>query len=241
MSPDFENPYWQAIERMTAEALDRCAGRYVVGLANLYGNYDLLAALRDPLRLCQDLIDCPDLLQQAGHHAARTFVAAYERLYARVSAAGFGSVAWIPAYYEGPAGVISCDFWGLVSPAMARTIILPAILTEMAPLARCIFHLDGPHALRHLDLLLELPQLDAIQWVYGAGQGPAMRWIEIYRRIRRSGKSLQVIAQDGQDALNILATVGPEGVWLIIEEPFVSVVEAHRFITEIKRCCLRGS
>lgn len=231
--PDFTNLYWQTLERMTDYAIERCDGRYVVGITDLHGNYDILAALRDPMQLCLDLMDCPDLVAQAGLHVAEGYVAAFERLYVQVAGAGFGTTSWLPVYYRGPAYVPSSDFWCMVSPQVAHELIWPAILREIEPLDRSIFHLDGPQALRHLDLLLELPQLDAVQWVYGAGRGPATRWIEVYRRIRQAGKSLQLLAQDPQDALTVLAAIGPAGVLVSVEEPFATVAEAEHFIRQV--------
>ena len=166
---------------------------------------------------------------------AEGYVAAFDRLYAQVATAGFGATSWLPIYYKGPAYVPSSDFWCMVSPQVARELIWPAILREMAPLERSIFHLDGPQALRHLDLLLELPQLNAVQWVYGAGRGPAARWIEVYQRIRQAGKSLQLIAQDPQDALAVLEAIGPAGVLVSVEEPFATVAEAEQFIHQVAK------
>lgn len=233
--PDFANHYWQTMERMTDYAIDCCEGRYIVGITDLHGNYDILAALRDPMQLCLDLMDCPDLVAQAGMHVAEGYVAAFDRLYAQVAAAGFGATSWLPVYHNGPAYVPSSDFWCMVSPQVARDLILPAILREMEPLEHAIFHLDGPQALRHLDLLLALPQLDAVQWVYGAGRGPAARWIEVYRRIRQAGKSLQVIAQDGADALRVVEAIGPAGVFITVEQPFASVAAAENFIQQLAK------
>ena len=239
--PNFQNPYWQTMEQMTDYALERCEGRFIVGLTDLHGNYDILAALRDPMMLCLDLMDCPELVAQAGQHAARSFVTGFERLAAKLQAADMGTTTWLPYYHPGSAYVPSCDFWCMVSPEVAQELILPQILVEMAPLERSIFHLDGPQALRHLDLLLDLPELDALQWVYGAGNGPAARWIDTYRHIRRAGKSIQLLAQDAADALQVLEAIGPNGVWVTVEEPFASVAEAETFIQTVARYSAAGA
>lgn len=235
MEPDFDNPYWQTIERMTDYAIQRSEGRYIVGITDLHGNYDILAALRDPQALCLDMVDAPDLVMQASEQAVKAFVQSFERSYAKVAAAGFGSTTWTPAYHQGAFYVPSCDFWLMVSPEMAREMILPCILQEMEPLERSIFHLDGVGALKHLPLLLEIPQLQAVQWVYGAGQGPAARWIDVYRRCLQAGKSVQVLAENAQDALSVLEAVGAKGVWLTVGEAFRSVEEAEAFLREVER------
>lgn len=233
--PDFDNVYWQTMEKMTDYALERSEGRFIVGITDLHGNYDILAALRDPMALCYDLVDCPELVQRVGRHVSKGYVAAFNRLYDKIAAYGMGVTTWLPAYHQGKAYVPSSDFWCMVSPAVARQMIWPDILYEMAPLQRSIFHLDGPQALRHLDLLLDLPQLNAVQWVFGAGRGPARRWIDVYQRIRQAGKSLQLLAEDAQDALAVLSAVGGRGVWVTVDKPFASVAEAEDFVQQVAR------
>ncbi|MCG3150031.1 MAG: hypothetical protein PCFJNLEI_03498 [Verrucomicrobiae bacterium] len=233
--PNFANVYWQTIERMTQLAIEQCAGRYLVGITDLHGAYDMLAGLREPMDLCTDLVDCPELVDAAAHHMARTFAECFRRQSAQLTAGGFGSTTWTPMYHAGPAYVPSCDFWCMVSPATAREMIYPTLITEMQPLERSIFHLDGPQALTHLDLLLTLPKLNAVQWVYGAGQGPAAKWLAIYRRIRAAGKSLQLIAEDAHDALAVVREIGLRGVWVMIVQPFDSSAEAESFLKEIAK------
>lgn len=234
--PDFTNPYWQTLEAMMRYALEICDQRFIVGITDLHGNYDILAALRDPQALCEDILDHPELIRQAGRHVADAYVAAFQRQYAMVESVGFGSTCWTSLYHPGSAYVPSCDFWCMVSPAIARDLILPDILREMQPLERSIFHLDGPQALRHLDLLLELPQLHAVQWVFGEGHGPAAAWVDVYRRILQAGKAVQVLAESPADALAVLEVLGPRGVWLTVGGPeFPSLAAAEAFLSEVHR------
>jgi hypothetical protein len=120
----------------------------------------------------------------------------------------------------------------MVSPQIARDWILPNIQTEMQPLERSLFHLDGPQALRLLDLLLDLPQLDAVQWVYGSGNGPASNWIDVYKRIQNAGKSIQLIAETAEGARTVVDQLKPQGVWISVIEPFNSVESAQRFVDQ---------
>jgi hypothetical protein len=232
--PDFANPWWQAMERMTQLALDACDGRYVVGVTDLHGNYDILASLREPQDLCMDIMDDPQLVRRAGAHVADIYAQAFARCYAPLAAAGHPCTTWCPILHDGRAYLPSCDFWCMVSPQVARDMILPDIEREMQPLERSLFHLDGPDALGHLDLLLELPQLHAVQWVYGAGRGPASRWVDVYRRILAAGKSVQLVAEDAADALAVMACLPREGVWIHVVEPFNSVAEANAFIARFQ-------
>jgi hypothetical protein len=183
-------------------------------MPDLHTNGDLPAALRDPQEMCLDLAD--DL---QGVRAACDYVTAgayqlmYDDLWRRIEAAGQACTTWTPHLHAGRAYVTSCDFICMISPEMFRKTILPSIVWEMRFLERNIFHLDGPGALRHLDDLLAQPELDALQWIYGAGRGPGRKWIEVYRRAQAAGKGLQLVCDDIEDAKAIAERLRPEGVW----------------------------
>ncbi|HEY8668533.1 MAG TPA: hypothetical protein VIL86_17940, partial [Tepidisphaeraceae bacterium] len=85
---NFDNIYWQTIERMTDLALELCDGRYVVGIADLHDNYDLLAGLRDPQLLCEDLMDCPQTIERVGRLTTRVFVESFNRLWSKIRSEG---------------------------------------------------------------------------------------------------------------------------------------------------------
>jgi len=64
-----------------------------------------------------------------------------------------------------------------------------------------------------LDILLEIPRLNAIQWVPGAGmieEGVA-RWIPIYRKIHNKKKAIQVLCQP-EEVDFVLENLEPEGL-----------------------------
>jgi hypothetical protein len=232
---NFSNVYWRALERMLDVAIGLSRGRFLVGIPSLLGNYDVLSVLRGPQQHCMDLIDHPEVISAAGCTVADAYASGFERLYKKLAAAGMGSSTWTPFYHDGPAGVGACDFWGLVSGQIASEMILPAIRREMAPMQRTIFHLDGPRALRHLDLLLEIPELNAVQWEYGSGHGRAQEWVDVYRRILDAGKCVHVLAEDPEDALTVLDRLGPRCLWIQVEQEFPSADAAKGFLTEIQR------
>ena len=80
---------------------------------------------------------------------------------------------------------------------------------------RCIYHLDGPQALRFLDTLLSIPEIHAIQWVPGAGQDYWAEWIHVYHRIQAANKAfcLHVPLQDLDQLFEVLQ---PEGAWVTV-------------------------
>lgn len=233
--PSLDNVYWRNLHQQAARSLERGRGRWITGLPDLHTNGDLPAALRDPQELC---LDCADDL--AGVRAACDYVneAAYalmfEDFYAPIEADGLPCTTWLPALHAGRCYPVSCDFICMISSEMFRRAILPSIVWELNYLDRSIFHLDGPDALRHLDDLLAQPRLHGLQWVYGAGNGPASRWIDVYRRAQQAGKCLQVQCQGFDDARAVAEHLRPEGVWLRVGGGY-SREEADAFLQWAER------
>jgi hypothetical protein len=123
----------------------------------------------------------------------------------------------------------------MISKPMFAEAILPSIGREIDEMQYSLFHLDGPGALRHLDALLELPRLSGIQWVYGAGAGPAERWIDVYRRIQAAGKALQVVGYSGLEEFKAVAPhLKCQGLWFWPIGRF-SREEAEEFIDWSRR------
>jgi hypothetical protein len=88
------------------------------------------------------------------------------------------------------------------------------------------YHLDGVGALNHLDSLLEIEQLQVIQWVPGAGKERLDRWYEVIRHILEAGKSVQLYA-DADEVDDLVEHVGARGVLVTVT---ASREEAERLI-----------
>ena len=100
----------------------------------------------------------------------------------------------------------------MISTKSFANLFLPGIIRECRHMDRCMYHLDGPQALRHLDLLLDIPEIHAIQWVPGAGRDYWGDWIDIYRKIQMRGKALQILSIPAADLGWLFEVLRPEGV-----------------------------
>jgi len=234
MRPHLDTEYWNVVRAMTDLSIERGAGKWITALTDIHTNGDLLAALRDPQALALDYIDDFDGVIAACRHVEPHAEALYEDLYNRIAAAGLPSSTWGIAIARGRMYYVSCDFICMIGPEMFAETILPSIVRECRYLDRSIFHLDGPDALRHLDALLAIDELNAVQWTYGAGNEPAGRWIDVYRRIQDAGKGMEVAAVGLDDARTIMDHVKPEGVWLSISGQYDRNT-AEAFLAEATR------
>ena len=85
---------------------------------------------------------------------------------------------------------------------------------EMVHMTHNVYHVDGKGVARHLDRILELPNLHAIQWVQGMGDDlPIMQWVPLIKRIQAAGKSVMVdLTHDELE--DFIAAVEPKGILL---------------------------
>ena len=75
---------------------------------------------------------------------------------------------------------------------MFEEFVLPEIRQMCKDLDRTMYHLDGVGQLNHLDMLLGIKELDAVQWVPGSNAVPHNQWPEVWRKIQAAGKNMQI-------------------------------------------------
>lgn len=213
---DVNNVYFRKLVELTDALLEVGQGQFIVGYTDLHPGGDAIAAFRDPQQLCVDLIEHPKAVKTLVERITDDFLWVYDFFYEKLQAAGMPSTTWLAATCRGKFHVPSNDFSCMISQRMFEEIFLPGIIRECQHMDRNIYHLDGPRALRFLDLLLEIPEIHAIQWVPGAGQDHWARWIPVYQRIQAAGKSfcLYPSVDELDDVFEVLC---PEGVWLIVQ------------------------
>lgn len=79
-----------------------------------------------------------------------------------------------------------------------------------------LYHLDGVGAMHHLPALLEIEELDAIQWTPGVGepQGGSPKWYDLYKKILAGGKSIMACWVTLDELKPLLDNIGADGVHL---------------------------
>ena len=213
-----ENPYWRKLEEMTEALLDAGDGLFYTGLSDLHPGGDALAAFRDPQQLNLDLLLHPGEVRQLLGYVNRVYAELLEFYFAKLAARRQPVTTWPGIVSSKRWMVPSNDFSCMISKAMFDKFFLPGIREECRLLEASVYHLDGPAALRHLDSLLEIPELSMIQWVYGAGQGRASDWLPVYRRCQAAQKGIQLFL-DADELPVIMENLRPEGVWMAVTVP----------------------
>jgi len=211
---DHESKTWKGLLSLARLLSENGRGKFLVGICDLHSNVDTLAALRGPQQLCLDFIDCPDMIEEAMGQVRPYFAYVYNELFTASGCdAETGSIGWTPFWCDGKMGTIQADFICMVSPEISRKYIIPALKEEADFLDHCVYHLDGPGALAHLDDILAIKGIDVIQWVSGAGQPPMYEWTDVLKKCQKAGKGLQLYGIDNIEIVKKLhKELRPEGL-----------------------------
>ncbi|MEI6492633.1 MAG: hypothetical protein WCO94_08810 [Verrucomicrobiota bacterium] len=211
-----DNEYFQGIEELTRVALEKCAGKFLVGYTDLHGSLDCVADWRDPQELCFDIIDDPEGVHEMLRIANENFLPTYDYFDEVLKAHGQLSVAWMGIPSRGKMHIPSCDFTSMVSNEVFDEFFLPSLLAEVRHMTDNVFHLDGKGLLRHLDRILEIPEIQAIQWVQGVGDDlPIMQWLPVIKKIQAAGKGV-IVDLHPSELEPFIAETRPEGIYLCI-------------------------
>jgi hypothetical protein len=210
---DPKHPLFLKTVEFTKLLLDYGVGHYIVGMTDLHPGADHIAALRDPQTLAMDMMDNPEHVKAKLAQSSGDYYKAYDMLYEMLRAKDMPITSWTPLIHRGKFYIPSNDFSCMISNEMFQEFFLPGLIEECRFYDRSIYHLDGPGALRHLDTLLEIKELDAIQWVCGAGNEGFRRWVKVYQKIQSKGKSMQLIDIHVDELPLVFETLRPEGVW----------------------------
>ncbi len=194
--------------------------KYLVAATDLNGVMNILGSLRGTQRLLMDVLEEPQQVKRASEHIRQVWQQCYDRTYSIVHEfqQGFGN--WMNIWGPGRFSDVQCDFSAMISPAMFEEFVVPHVAEQCRALDWSIFHWDGPGQIPHLDLLLDIPELDGIQWVPGAGKPGtgSPQWFDLYERIQARGKRLVLQGMDKADVQRVVETFDPRGLLISVGE-----------------------
>ncbi len=203
------------IERGMAES----RGRYLVGIPDLIENLDILVSLRGMELVLADMIDRPGFVQEKVRQINEIYFTVFDLMREKVKDAwGGNAFSAFQIWGEGRTAKLQCDVSAAFSPAMFRTFVTPALSAQCRWLDNSLYHLDGTQSIVHLDELLAIEDLDAIEWTPQAGRpgGASPEWYALYRRILAAGKGVQVVGAEVPEVIPLLDAIGTKGVFVVV-------------------------
>ena len=227
---DKSNVYFKKIEELTQCALKRCPGKFLVGYTDLHPGLDCAAAWRDPQQFCIDLIDQPQQAKRLLDLAIQDFELIYNHFDVILKAAGQLSVSWMGIPSFGRMHIPSCDISTLISPAFYKEFGLPILQREVQTMTHNIFHMDGKGVARHLNAILSVPEVHAIQWVQGVGDDyPIMQWVPFIKKLQANHIPV-IVDLSPRELEGFMQVMDPHGLFL-----WVATVSEDQEIDIVKR------
>jgi hypothetical protein len=215
---DPENKWWKLTQNLLndcAAAIEKYDLECYMGIPDLNGPTEVLSGLRNPEKLCIDLIMDPDKVKEAAWKIQAAWYKSWEGTHAVTDQFG-GNFTWMGIWSKIEAIDLQSDFSTLISPDMFGEFVMPLLEGQIELFPRTIFHLDGPDMVRHLDQLLDLSGLNAIQWIPGAGGGRTSEWEDLLHRIQEGGKSLYVYC-DPDEVEFLVKNLDSRGLMIVVK------------------------
>jgi 5-methyltetrahydrofolate--homocysteine methyltransferase len=232
-----ENNYWWTLhQKMAEEAAALAAGDFYVTIPDIIENLDILSALRGPQNLCYDMLDEPEAIHRGLEIIDSVYFKYYDRFYDLLKDGdGSSSYTAFSILGKGRIAKVQCDYCALISPEMFREYVQPSLRKQCRQLDHSLYHLDGPDAIKHVPALMEIEELDALQWTCGAGKpdGGCEKWYSIYDQVRDAGKGLWIQLYDGdastraESVKRLVKRYGKTGMYFLFPN-FESLAEAKK-------------
>lgn len=205
---DPASAWWHRTLDMYRAAHRRFGGQVLIGMTDLGGNLDVLSTFRPNEELLMDLYDDPESVKLRTAEEHEIWWHCFRELREAGGAENPGYSCWTPIFSEEPYYMLQCDFCYMIGPRMFDEFVKPELAASCRRLKNAFYHLDGIGQLPHLDSLLTIPELKGVQWVPGDGQPDITHWPEVYRKIQRAGKRIQIFqgqAKNGLEGLDVIA------------------------------------
>ena len=198
---DPDNPWFCKHMELTKECQKLAGDDFYLCIPDLMEGLDVLASLRGSMNLLYDVVEEPEELKKRVKEIGNLYFEYYDRFYELVkNVEDQGSTYMVfQIWGTGKTAKLQCDFGAMISPEHFREFVVEELRKQAAKLDNVVYHLDGPDNIKHLDAILEIDEIQAIQWTSGdAGpDGTLEKWDVIYDKAISAGKSIWVKVYSG--------------------------------------------
>ena len=223
-NPDFtdeivfnpEHPNWILHKELLKACKAKANGHYFVGMPDLMEELDVLAALKGTDRVLLDTVMQPEILEQQMQQINDIYFKVFDELYDIIREGDEMAFCYFSSWAPGKMSKLQSDISTMISQDDYRRFVQPFIREQCQKIDYTLYHLDGVGAMHHLPALLEIEELNAIQWTPGVGepQGGSPKWYDLYKKILAGGKSVMACWVTLDELKPLLDHIGADGVHL---------------------------
>lgn len=223
-APDFsdeiifnpEHPNWILHKELLKACKAKANGHYYVGMPDLMEGLDVLGALKGTDRVLLDTVMQPEILEQQMQQINDIYFKVFDELYDIIREGDEMAFCYFSSWAPGKMSKLQSDISTMISQDDYRRFVQPFIREQCQKIDYTLYHLDGVGAMHHLPALLEIEELNAIQWTPGVGepQGGSPKWYDLYKKILAGGKSVMACWVTLDELKPLLDNIGADGVHL---------------------------
>ena len=210
----------------------RAQGHYYVGMPDLMEGLDVLAAIKGTDKVLLDTVMQPEVLEHQMQQINEIYFRVFDELYDIIREDnGEMAFCYFSSWAPGKMTKLQSDISTMISQDDYRRFVQPYIREQCQRIPYTLYHLDGVGAMHHLPALLEIDELNAIQWTPGVGepQGGSPKWYDLYRKILDGGKSIMACWVTLPELRPLLDAIGTDGIH--IEMDFHTEADVDQALT----------
>ncbi|MBR1505185.1 MAG: homocysteine S-methyltransferase family protein [Prevotella sp.] len=194
----------------------KAQGHYYVGMPDLMEGLDVLAAIKGTDKVLLDTVMQPEVLEHQMQQINDIYFQVFDELYDIIREGDEMAFCYFSSWAPGKMSKLQSDISTMISVDDYRRFVQPFIREQCQKIDYTLYHLDGVGAMHHLDALLEIKELNAIQWTPGVGepQGGSPKWYDLYKKILAGGKSIMACWVTLDELRPLLDNIGGDGVHL---------------------------
>ena len=235
---DDSHPNWLLHKDLLRACKERARGNYYVGMPDLMEGMDVLAAMKGTDKVLLDTVMQPDVLERQMQTINDIYFKVFDELYDIIREGDEMAFCYFSSWAPGKMSKLQSDISTMISVEDYRRFVQPFIREQTRRIDYTLYHLDGVGAVHHLPALLEIEELNAIQWTPGVGepQGGSSKWYDLYKKILDGGKSVMACWVTTDELRPLLKAIGTEGIHLEMDfHNEEEVEEALRIVDECRR------
>lgn len=216
---DETNPAWHLHLDLLKACKKRAQGNYYVGCPDLVEGLDVLASIRGTQDTLMDMIMDPEGLEVQLQKINDVYFKVFDRIYDIINEDGEMAFCYFSIWGPGTVSKLQSDISIMISEEDYIRFVLPYIKEQAQKIDYTLYHLDGVDAQRHLDAILSIKELNAIQWTPGVGepQGGDPRWYDLYKKILASGKSIMANWVTLDELEPLIDNIGTDGLHINVD------------------------
>ena len=234
---DRNHPNWLLHKELLKACKAKAQGHYYIGMPDLMEGMDVLAAMKGTDKVLLDTVMQPEVLEHQMQQINDIYFQVFDELYDIIREGDEMAFCYFSAWAPGKMAKLQSDISTMISVDDYRRFVQPFIRQQCQHLDYSLYHLDGVGATHHLPALLEIEELNAIQWTPGVGepQGGSPKWYDLYKKILGAGKSIMACWVTLDELRPLLDNIGCDGVHIEMDfhnedevEQAMRIVEEYR-------------